>query len=110
MTYYATGGYPELATIRSWIRIATTNLSDPDLAVIAAAEQHGQSQRLDWGAGELPPDALAAFLRRVQRAAFAKTVPHGIVSADAEFGTMRISRWDAEIERYEAPYVLPVIA
>ena len=109
MSYQPVGGYPTLAELRSWLKMPATILPDPELEVIAAAEQAHQ-QRLDWGAGELPADALAAFYRRCARNAAAKNIPLGILAADAEYGTVRLSRWDAEVERLEAAYVTPVVA
>ena len=107
--YYPVGGYPALADIRTWLKVPATILPDAELDIIAAAEQTHQA-RLDWGAGELPADALAAFYRRCARNAAAKNIPLGILAADAEYGTVRLSRWDAEVERLEAAYVSPVIA
>jgi len=109
VSYQAVAGYPTLAELRAWLKTPATVLPDAELDVIAAAEQIAQS-RLDWGAGDLPADAKTAFYRRVQRHAAAKGIPLGIMAADAEFGTVRISRFDAEIERGEAAYVAPVIA
>ena len=109
MTYYSGSGYPDLAEVRTWLKVPATILPDAELEVIAAAEQTHQA-RLDWGAGELPADALAAFYRRCARNAAAKNIPLGILAADAEYGTVRLSRWDAEVERLEAAYVSPVIA
>ena len=109
MTYQDAGGYPTLAEIRTWLRVPATILPDAELEIIAAAEQ-AQQARLDWGAGELPGDALAAFYRRCARHAAAKNIPLGILAADAEFGTVRLSRWESEVERLEAPHVSPVVA
>ena len=108
-SYLAVGGYPPLADVRAWLQIAATNLPDAELELIAAAEQANQA-RLSWGSGELPPDVLTAFLRRVQRHAYAKTLPSGIIAADAEFGTIRLSRWDPEVERLESAYTVVVVA
>jgi len=109
MTYQDDGGYPTLAELRTWLKVPATILSDAELEVMAAAEQAAQT-RLDWGAGELPADVVAAFYRRVARAAAAKNIPLGIIAADAEYGTVRIGRYESEIERYEAAYVSPVVA
>jgi hypothetical protein len=109
MTYQDVGGYPTLAELRTWLKVPATILPDAELGIVAAAEQAAQ-QRLDWGAGELPADALAAFYRRCARHAAAKNIPLGIIAADAEFGTIRISRWESEVERLEAAYVSPVVA
>jgi hypothetical protein len=109
MSYQDAGGYPTLAEIRSWLKVAATTLPDAELEVIAAAEQAAQA-RLDWGAGDLPADALAAFYRRCSRHANAKGIPLGIVYADAEYGTVRVGNIDNEIVRLEAAYVSPVVA
>jgi hypothetical protein len=109
MSYQAAGGYPALAEVRAWLKVPATILPDTELEVIAAAEQATQVH-LDWGSGELPADARAAFYRRCGRAAAAKNIPLGILAADAEYGTVRLSRWDSEVERLEAAYVSPVIA
>jgi hypothetical protein len=107
--YDDTGGYPTLAQIRAWIQVPATVLDDEQLGWVAAGEQANQS-RLEWGGGDLPDDAHQAFLRRVARSTAAKGIPLGIMAADAEWGTVRLSRWDSEIERLEAPYVVPVFA
>jgi hypothetical protein len=109
MSYQPAGGYPTLAELRTWLKVPATILPDAELLIIAAAEQASQ-RRLDWGAAELPADALAAFYRRCARHAAAKNIPLGILAADAEFGTVRLSRWESEVERLEAPYISPVIA
>ena len=109
MSYYVTAGYPTLAELRTWLKVPATILPDAELEVIAAAEQTQQA-RLAWGAGELPGDILAAFYRRCARHASAKNIPLGILAADAEFGTVRLSRWESEVERLEAAYVSPVVA
>ena len=109
MSYQPAGGYPTIAALRVWLKVPATILPDAELEIIAAAEQVAQV-RLDWGSGELPADALAAFYRRCARHAAAKNIPLGILAADAEFGTVRLSRWESEVERLEAAYVSPVIA
>lgn len=109
MAYDESGGYPTLAQVRAWIQVPATVLTDEQLGWIAAGEQTAQTA-LDWGPGDLPDDAHQAFLRRVARATAAKGIPLGIMAADAEFGVVRLSRWEPEIERFESPYVVPVIA
>lgn len=109
MAYYAVNGYPTLAEVRTWLKVPATILPDAELEIIAGAEQASQAH-LDWGAGELPANALAAFYRRCARHAAAKNIPLGILAADAEYGTVRLSRWESEVERLEAPHVSPVVA
>jgi hypothetical protein len=107
--YVPGAGYPTLTELRDWIQVPATVLSDEQLDVVAAAEQSAQDF-LDWGVGDLPDDAAAAFYKRVARAVAAKGVPLGILAADAEYGTVRLSRFDPEVARLEAPYVVDVIA
>lgn len=112
MSYTPGLGYPELADLRAWLQTPATVLPDDQLEVLAAAEQAAQAQYLYWG-GEgvvLPDDLIAAFYRRVARAGAAKNLPLGILAADAEFGTVRLSTFDAEIARLEAPYLVVVVA
>ena len=107
--YIPAGGYPDLSVIRLWIQVPATVLGDAELGRVAGAEQLAQLA-LDWGETDLPDDAYQAFLRRVARHVASKGVPLGILAADAEFGTVRLSRWDSEMERLEQPYTVPVIA
>ena len=114
MTYDASGGYPTLAEVRAWIQVPATVLADAELEQIAGAEQRAQSF-LDWGSTpdvpvDIPDDVYQAFLRRVARHVAAKGIPLGILAADAEWGTVRLARWDNEVVRLEAPYVMQVIA
>ena len=111
MAYLPGAGYPSLAEIRAWLRVPATILSDEQLEVIAGAEQTQQAE-LVWSADELeaPADVVAAFYRRCARHAAAKNIPLGILGSDAEYGAVRLSRWESEVERLEAAYVMPVIA
>jgi hypothetical protein len=109
MAYDESGGYPTLVQVRAWIGVPATVLSDEQLGWIAAGEQTAQTV-LDWGELDLPDDAHQAFLRRVARTTAAKGIPLGILAADAEYGTVRMSRLDWEIDRLESSYVVPVIA
>src|SRR5262245_51249219 len=109
MTYAPGAGYPEVTAIRAWLRVPATVLPDEELEVIAAAEQ-AQQTRLDWGAVDLPDDVLAAFYRRCARHAAAKNIPLGVLGSDAEFGAVRLSRWEVEVDRLEAPYSVPIVA
>ena len=107
---YAPGaGYPDLEAIRDWIMVPATSLADADLELIAGAEQSLQATGLEWSETDAPDPIVAAFMRRVARAVAAKGIPLGILAADAEYGTVRLSRWDAEIERYEGAYFPTVV-
>ena len=108
--YSPGAGYPDLATLRAWLKVAATTLPDPELDVIADAEQYAQTHLLAWPDGDAPPDVVAAFYRRVARHAAAKAIPLGILGADAEYGAVRLSKWESEVDRLEAPYFVPVVA
>jgi hypothetical protein len=111
MSYLPGAGYPDLATIRAWLKSPATVLPDDELAMIAGAEQTNQTHLLAWPTdADLPDDLAAAFLRRCARHAAAKNIPLGILGADAEYGAVRLSRWESEVDRLEAPYYVPVIA
>lgn len=109
MAYAPGAGYPTVDEIRAWLRVAATVLPDEQLAVIAGAEQRQQTQ-LAWADVDAPDDVIAAFYRRCARHAAAKAIPLGILGADAEYGAVRLSRWESEVERLEAAYVVPVVA
>jgi hypothetical protein len=95
--YDPTGGYPDLVTIRDRIGVPATVLSDAHLDEIAEAEQVRVNANYDWSGGNLPAPMLAVFLRAVSRHAAALGVPLGILAADAEYGTVRLSARDAQI-------------
>lgn len=108
--YVPGAGYPPLDDVRAWLKVAATVLPDPQLDVIAGAEQFAQTHLLEWPEGDVPPDLVAAFYRRCARHAAAKSIPLGILGADAEYGAVRLSKWESEVDRLEAPYFIPVIA
>lgn len=110
MSYTPGAGYPDLASIRSWLKVAATVLPDVELEVIASAEQFSQTHLLEWSETDVPPDVLAAFYRRCARHAAAKNIPLGVLGADAEYGAVRLSKWESEVDRLEAPYFVPVVA
>jgi hypothetical protein len=109
VAYVEGAGYPTLVELRAMLKVPATVLPDEQLDVFAAGEQAAQ-RVLDWGPGDLPPDALDAFYRRVARGIAAKGVPLGVVGTDAEFGAVRLTRYDPEIDRLEAPYAVPVVS
>ena len=108
--YVPGAGYPTLAEIRAWLKTPATVLDDSQLDVIAGAEQFAQTHLLAWPDGDAPADLVAAFYRRCARHAAAKGIPLGILGADAEYGAVRLSKWESEVDRLEAPYFVPVIA
>jgi hypothetical protein len=109
--YLPGAGYPELADIRTWLKTPATVLPDEQLEVMAGAEQTAQARLLTWPDDvDLPDDLVAAFYRRVARHAAAKGIPLGVLGADAEYGAVRLSRWDAEVERLEGPSFTHAVA
>lgn len=110
MAYLPGAGYPDLPTLRAWLKAPATVLPDPELEVIAGAEQTAQTHLLSWEDPTTPDDVVAAFYRRCARHAAAKAIPLGILGADAEYGAVRLSKWESEVDRLEAPYSTPVIA
>lgn len=110
MAYSPGAGYPSLAELRAWLKVPATVLDDAQLSVIAAAEQAQQGELVWSSSPDAPDDVIAAFYRRCARHASAKAIPLGILGADAEFGAVRLSRWESEVERLESAYVAPVVA
>ena len=104
MAYDPTGGYPDLATIRLEIGVPVTVLNDEVLDKIAGSEQEGTNSAYDWGVGDLPDRMYEVFIRSVARAVAARGVPLGILAADAEYGTVRLSMRDSEITRLGGMY------
>ena len=105
---------PALADVRAWLQVPASVVSDPQLAQVLEAEMalQGQACRVliatppvEPPVEEPLPAALAqAIYRRVGREIAARGVPLGMLGADSEYGPARLSRWDAEVDRLEAPY------
>ena len=105
MTYDSSGGYPDLAAVRAWVQVPATAVDDAQLDKVCGAEQSAQLALVVVVEGELLDDALyQSFLRRVARHLATRNVPLGLIGADAEYGAVRLSRWDSEVERLEAPH------
>lgn len=109
--YDTTGGYPPLQELRDWIQVPATVLTDAQLQKVAGAEQDLQARYLLWTEADGVPDSITqAFMRRCARHVAARGIPLGLIGLDAEYGTSRLVRWDAEIDRLEAPHVSVVVA
>lgn len=93
---------PTLEQVRAWIQVPATVLDDPSLEQVYAAELVLQARYCTVDEDVYPPELAQAIYRRVGRVVAAKGVPLGVV-AD-EFGQLRLSQWDAEVERLEAPH------
>jgi hypothetical protein len=108
-------GYPDLATVRAYVRVPATALSDEDLERMMTAAATTQADGRDIDRGRDPDtdavaDALAqAFLRRVQRQIAGRNLPLGMVGVEAtEFGPTGIAL-DNLIYELERPYALAVL-
>jgi hypothetical protein len=96
---------PPIDDVRAWIRVPATLLPDPQLQQVIDAEALIQARlcRVPEDPNALTPDLVQAIYRRVAREVAAKGVPLGMMGGDSEYGTARLSRFDAEIERLEGP-------
>jgi|SRR5215510_4261609 len=96
------GTVPTVTEVRAWLKVSTSSVSDEVLTDILNAESANQAKacRLDVTATDRDDDLIAALFRRCARQVAARGVPLGIV-ADAEYGPLRLSTIDAEIERLE---------
>jgi hypothetical protein len=96
---------PPLDDVRAWIKVPATILTDEQLQQVIAAEALIQARlcRVPQDPEALPPDLVQAIYRRVAREVAARGVPLGMLGADAEYGTARLGRFDAEIQRLEGP-------
>jgi hypothetical protein len=108
--YDPTGGFPDLLTIRQEIGVPATVMPDDMLDAIAGSEQDGTRSGYDWGEVDLPDRMYEVFIRSVARAVAARGVPLGILAADAEYGTVRLSMRDSEITRLGGMYRKRVFA
>jgi hypothetical protein len=100
------GTIPDLATVRSYIRVPATVISDEDLQRVMDAALTDQLARCTWPDQETPesyPEALGqAFLRRVQRECAARNLPLGMVGLDGgEYGPQTLPAYDALIAEHE---------
>jgi hypothetical protein len=96
---------PPLDDVRAWIRVPATLIPDAQLQQVIDAEALIQARlcRLPEDPAALTPDLVQAIYRRVAREVAARGVPLGMMGGDSEYGTARLSRFDAEIERLEGP-------
>lgn len=101
----------DLATVRAYLRVPATQLSDEDLTRMLDGCTEDQWARCVWSP-ELYPDTLGqALLRRVQREVAARNLPLGMVGLDAsEYGPQRLPYLDALVEEHERAYRRVVLA
>lgn len=93
---------PPIADVRAWVKVPATVVSDEQLQQVIDAEALLQS-RMCTVPDPLTADLVQAIYRRVGRTLAARGIPLGMLAADTEYGTARLGRWDAEIERLEGP-------
>jgi hypothetical protein len=100
----------DLATVRGYLAVPATVLSDADLDRMLATAVADQAARCTIPSGEVP--ALdQALLRRVQREVAARNLPLGMVGLDSsEYGPERLPFYDALVEEHERAYRTPVLA
>jgi hypothetical protein len=109
-------GYPDLATVRAYVRVPATSLTDEDLERMMSAAATSQADGRDTDRGRDPDTGQVAgaleqaFLRRVQRQIAGKNLPLGMVGVEAsEYGPTGIALDNLIIE-LERPYVRAVLA
>lgn len=99
-------GPPVLDQVRKWTGVTVTSISDVELQIVIEAEVVGQAEvcRVE------PYNAALyqAVLRRCGRELAARGVPLGMTSGESEYGSTRLSAFDAEIERLEGPFRIVV--
>lgn len=101
---------PDLATVRSYIQVPATALSDVDLARIMDSAAGDQDARCTYPADTYPAALEQAWLRRIQREVSARNLPLGMVGLETEYGPQRLPAWDALVEEHERAYRTQVVA
>lgn len=104
--------FPTLADVKAWMKLDPSDTSD-DVALtegMSAAQAHMRTQTVvDDYAGDLPGDLRESFFLRVQRYLARRNSPDGLVGF-SDFGPVRVSSFDADIERLEGPHRKVVLA
>lgn len=96
-------GYPTVAQVRAWLKLAASSVDDAELAVVLAAEIAAQARVCRIPETGPDPDQYAALLRRCAREIAARGVPLGVTGGGDEFGPTRLPSYDAEVDRLEGP-------
>lgn len=106
----------DLATVRAYLKVPATALSDEDLTRMldgCTADQEARCQLPDAATAGYEHAVAAldqSLLRRIQREVAARALPLGMVGLDAaEYGPQRLPYFDALIEEHERPYRLMVL-
>lgn len=102
---------PTVDDVRKWATISATSITDEQLQQVLDAERSLQGACcLIPPDDQLPPALVQALYRRCARQVSARSLPLGYLNDVAEFGPVKLSSYDAEIERLEAPYRIVAIA
>ena len=101
----------DLATVRAYLKVPTTALSDEDLQRMIDGCSEDQWARCVWDPAAYPGALAQALLRRVQREVAARNLPLGMVGLDAaEYGPQRLPELDALVSEHERGYRRVVLA
>lgn len=99
----------DLTTVRAYLQVPATVLSDADLTRMldtAIADQAARCTVPDVAT----PALDQALLRRVQREVAARNLPLGMVGLDSsEYGPERLPFYDALVEEHERAYRSQVV-
>lgn len=103
---------PDLNTVRAYVKVPATVLSDADLTRMMDTAASDQDQRCRMPADDSYPAALEqAWLRRIQRELAARNLPLGMVGLDAaEYGPTRLPFLDSLVEEHERGWRKQVLA
>jgi hypothetical protein len=100
----------DLETVRAYLKVPATSLSDEDLQRMLDASADDQAARCSWD-DPFPAALEQALLRRVQREVAARNLPLGMVGLDAaEYGPQRLPYLDALVEDHERAHRIQVLA
>jgi hypothetical protein len=101
----------DLETVRAYIKVPATNLSDEDLQRMVDGCSADQWARCVWDPAAYPEGLALALLRRVQREVAARNLPLGMVGLDAaEYGPTRLPQLDALVDEHERAFRRVVLA
>jgi hypothetical protein len=101
----------DLATVRGYVRVPTTSLSDEDLERMLDAASVDQWSRCEWDPTSYPAPLAQGLLRAIQKEIAARNLPLGMVGVDAaEYGPAMVPQYDALVEYHERAYRRTVLA
>jgi hypothetical protein len=101
----------DLDTVRGYLKVPATNLSDEDLTRMIAGCSADQWARCVWDEATYPTALAQGLLRRVQREVAARNLPLGMVGLDAaEYGPAALPNLDALVTEHERAYRRQVLA